>query len=197
MQMNNPISRSELRLPKPLTDLTLHRIAKAAEVNHELFGILTARSAGGQIHKESDLTWVLSTELGGISQIVSPRFKPETCEQRLHEILTGYAEAEQFLNITLGPSTQPDNIEDYLRDYGLHCYSRSPPMISDLSRLAKDYTPPKDVVINIQDSFEIFERYEHPDIGRMSTPLRRARLQQLEWMTGQNPRREVYWGGQS
>ncbi len=158
-------------------------------MNCEQFAIHTARSVGGQVHKESDTTWVLSTQPGGANQIVSPRFKRETAEQRLDEILRCYAEAEQFLNIMLGPSTRPHNIEDCLRSYGLHCYSRSSPMICDLSRLAMDHNLPKKLKVGVQNEFEIFEHYEHPDIGRISTPLRRARLQSFKMMAAQKPRR--------
>ena len=156
-------------------------------MNCEQFAIHTARSVGGQVHKESDATWVLSTQPGGANQIVSPRFKGGTTKLRLDEKLTCYAEAEQFLNIMLGPSSRPNNLEDYLRNYGLHCYSRSSPMICELSHLIKDHKHPKKLKIDVQSDFKIFEHYEHPYIGRISTPLRSAHLHSLKSMVAHKP----------
>ncbi len=101
--MYTQAARNRLRLPKPLIDISPQKLAKATEVNCEQFAIHTARSVGGQVHKESDATWVLSTQPGGANQIVSPRFKGGTTKLRLDEILTCYAEAEQFLSLNGEP----------------------------------------------------------------------------------------------
>ena len=176
-------------MPKPLVDISPKQMAKATEVNCEQFAIHTAHSVGGQVHKQSDVTWVISTQPGGANQIVSPRFKSDATEQRLDEILKYYAEAQQFLNIMLGPSTRPKNLENHLRDYGLHCYSRSSPMICDLGELVKYRKHLVSLSVDVQRDFAVFEHREHPYIGRISTPLRRARLQSIQSMVEQKPNR--------
>ena len=50
--MYTQAARNRLRLPKPLIDISPQKLAKATEVNCEQFAIHTARSVGGQVHKD-------------------------------------------------------------------------------------------------------------------------------------------------
>lgn len=147
------------------------------ETNLREWALLRGQLPDVELHEEEDATWLLCRSPGGPNEVYLSRFTPESADQRVEAILREYRKNNLAPQIHVGPGCSPEGLGARLKRRGLVCLRHMPGMACDLRKLG-DQAGPDGLTIGPIEDFRILDKYEHPVIGRISTPIRRRALQE-------------------
>jgi len=167
-------------------------IIPAVEQNVVEWTRLKGMLPGVEMHDDGDVVWLFSTLPGRGGAVAGARFREETADARIAEIL---AHHRRHLEPTLwwtGPVSTPSDLENRLRAAGLQCQNRLPGMAADLQAIRTEFRRPEGLAIaaiTTVEDFSIFRIHEHPFFGPATTERRRNLIHGVAFMVQQEPRR--------
>jgi len=156
--------------------------------NLEAWYAAQADVPGIELHRDPDITWMLSNGATWSNSGTSLRFKARTAGSRLDKILKRYSEHGRGAGFWVDDDATPADLTDRLKESGLRCRKRFPGMCCDLSKLPKIATP-KGIRIIPTPHHSIYLRHPHPYFGPITTALRRHELNRLAHLAAQWPKR--------
>lgn len=145
-----------------------------------------------ELHCDDDAVWTLSISGDEPNQVCSTRFKPESADARISEILGYYRYHLRAANWWVGPGATPEDLGNRLRDHGLRCRKHVPGMAVDLRAFDATLPTPHRLVVDAIEDLSVFQKFEHPSIGPISTPRRAARLDRDIRLARLKPRHARY-----
>jgi ribosomal protein S18 acetylase RimI-like enzyme len=156
--------------------------------NLEAWYAAQADVPGMEVHRDPDITWMLSNGTTWANSGVSLRFRSANAGRRIDQILNCYAERGRALGFWIDQEATPTNIEELLKQRGLRCRKRFPGMCCDLAKLPK-IAIPKGVRILQTPHHSMYLRHPHPYFGPITTAIRRHELNRLAHLAAQWPKR--------
>jgi GNAT superfamily N-acetyltransferase len=178
--------------PATFTALSSPATVSAVEQNVVEWTRLKGMLPGVEMHDDGDVVWLFSTLPGRGGAVAGARFREETADARIEEIL---ARHRRHLEPTLwwtGPLSTPADLGARLRAAGLQCQHHLPGMAADLQAIRTDFRRPEGLdiaAITAVEDFSIFRRHDHPFFGPANTGRRRNLIEGVSWMVRQEPRR--------
>lgn len=143
---------------------------------------------GMEVHRDPDITWMLSNGATWANSGVSLRFSSVNAGRRIDQILEYYAERGRAAGFWVDHEATPANIEELLKQCGLRCRKRFPGMRCDLDELPKPPIP-KGIRIIQTPHHSMYLRHAHPYFGPITTAIRRHELNRLAHLAAQWPKR--------
>ncbi len=131
---------------------------------------------GGQVHRERDANWCLSTAPGGSNSVFNCSFSPREGEARLERIIRSYRDAGVGATFWIGPAAHERGVDKLLKARRVALFKHVPGMACDLRSMKKRFARPRGLKIEPCEDGSRFERYEHPYYGPMTTAIRRTDL---------------------
>jgi GNAT superfamily N-acetyltransferase len=174
-----------VRNPSKPADPTL---GGAVARNLEALYAAQADVPGMEVHRDPDITWMLSNGTTWANSGVSPRFRSSNAGRRLDQILKRYAEHGRGAGFWVDDDATPIDLTDHLKKLGLRCRKRFPGMLCGLGKLPKIATP-KGIRILQTPHHSMYLRYPHPYFGPITTDIRRHELNRLAHLAAQWPKR--------
>ena len=110
------------------------------------------------------------------------RFKPQTVEGRLDEILARYAKHGRGAGCWVDRDATPADLEAHLKKRRMRCRKYFAGMACDLERLPEAPAPAGIVFERVTD-YGVYARHPHPMWGRINTPIRKAALASIQHLT--------------
>ncbi len=156
--------------------------------NLEAWYAAQADVPGMEVHRDPDITWMLSNGAASANSGVSLRFSSANAGRRIDQILKYYAEHGRAAGFWVDHEATPADIEELLKQRGLRCRKRFPGMWYDLARLSK-IAIPQGIRILQTPHHSIYLRYPHPYFGPITTAIRRHELNRLAHLAAQWPKR--------
>jgi GNAT superfamily N-acetyltransferase len=156
--------------------------------NLEAWYAAQADVPGMEVHRDPDITWMLSNGSTWANSGVSLRFSSANAGRRIDQILKYYAEYGRAAGFWVDHEATPADIEELLKQRGLRCRKRFPGMWHDLARLSK-IAIPQGIRILQTPHHSIYLRYPHPYFGPITTAIRRHELNRLAHLAAQWPKR--------
>lgn len=141
---------------------------------------------GIEVHRDPEITWMLSNGTTWSNSGVSPRFTADNAGRQLDQILKRYTEHGRGAGFWVDAEATPGNIEDLLKDRGLRCRKRFPGMACDLAKLPKTAVP-KGIRIIQTPHHSMYLRHPHPYFGPITTAIRRHELNRLAHLAAEWP----------
>ena len=96
------------------------RFALAYEANAAAYASALTEAADGLIRSEAEFTLAIFPFSHSISGVYLPRFKAETCNERIEMILEIARQNRKKLLFRLGPTPQPADLAERLTALGVH-----------------------------------------------------------------------------
>jgi GNAT superfamily N-acetyltransferase len=156
--------------------------------NLEAWYAAQADVPGIEVHRDPDITWMLSNGTTWANSGVSPRFTATRARRRLDQILKRYMQHGRGAGFWVDDDATPGDIGDLLKDRGFRRRKRFPGMWCDLAKLPRIATP-KGIRIVQTPHHSMYLRYPHPYFGPITTAIRRHELNRLAHMAAQWPKR--------
>ena len=171
---------------------TLARISSATlvqsvEQNLVQWVKLKGRLPGVELHCDPDAVWTFSATNKLSNQVCALRFESEAVDSKLDKILERYRRHRAAVNWWVGPSATPHDLSNRLRAHGLSCRNRIPGMAIDLNDIKDTFSDPCGLTLGVIEDFSIFEKFEHPSIGRISTDCCQTQLDDKIRLTQMSP----------
>ena len=154
--------------------------------NLEAWYAAQADVPGIEVHRDPDITWMLSNGVGGSNCGAALRFSANDAGPRLDQILRRYAEHRRGAGFWVDHEATPEDIEEHLKERGLRRRKRFPGMSCDLAKLPK-IPVPAGVRIIQTPHHSMYLRHPHPFFGPITTALRRHELNRLAHLAAQWP----------
>lgn len=167
----------------------LPRVEIVESVYAEWFANLSG-IPGLEIHCDPDITWRVEP-LGSAwdNCAVRARLSPQNAGQRLDEVLTRYRKNGRGAGFWVGPSAEPSILESLLKARGLRCRKYFPAMYCDPRTLPPDPQTQIPLRFSIVTDYTVFRQHAHPYLGRISTAIRRFRLERQQYLASRSPRK--------
>ena len=143
---------------------------------------LQAGTPGVEVYRDPDITWKLSKGVAWLNAGVGLRFKPQTVELRLDEILARYAKHGRGASFWVDVDATPMDLEVHLKERRLRCRKYFAGMACDLSRLPEAPAAAGITIERVTD-YGIYARHPHPMWGRINTPIRKAAFESIKHLT--------------
>jgi GNAT superfamily N-acetyltransferase len=156
--------------------------------NLDAWYVAQADVPGIELHRDPDITWMLSNGSTWANSGVSLRFRSANAGRRLNQILKRYAEHGRGAGFWVDEDATPADLADHLKELGLRCRKRFPGMGCDLGKLPKIATP-QGIRIVQTPHHSIYLRHPHPYFGPITTDIRRHELNRLAHLAAQWPKR--------
>jgi len=156
--------------------------------NLEAWYAAQADVPGIEVHRDPDITWMLSNGTTWSNSGVCVRFTPAKAARRLDQILKRYAEHGRGAGFWVDDNATPADLADHLKKLGLRCRKRFPGMSCDLARLPK-ISVPRGIRILQTPHHSMYLRHPHPYFGPITTDIRRHELNRLAHLAAQWPKR--------
>jgi GNAT superfamily N-acetyltransferase len=156
--------------------------------NLEAWYAAQADVPGVEVHRDPDITWMLSNGTTWSNSGTSLRFNASKAGRRLDQILKRYAGHGRGAGFWVDAAATPGNIEDLLKERGLRCRKRFPGMRCDLAQLPK-IPMPEGIRIIRTPHHSLYLRHPHPYFGPITTAIRRHELNRLAHLAAQWPDR--------
>jgi GNAT superfamily N-acetyltransferase len=156
--------------------------------NLEAWYAAQADVPGIEVHRDPDITWMLSNGTTWSNSGTSLRFSASKAGRRLDQILKRFAQHGRGIGLWVDDEATPADLADHLRRLGLRCRKRFPGMWCDLAKLPR-ITVPKGVRIIQTPHHSMYLRHPHPYFGPITTAIRRHELNRLAHLAAQWPKR--------
>ncbi len=156
--------------------------------NLEAWYAAQADVPGVEVHRDPDITWMLSNGTTWSNSGTSIRFEPKTARKRLDDILKRYAEHGRGFGFWVDADATPADIEEHLKQRGFRCRKRFPGMWSDLAKLPAIKVPAGIRIVRTPHH-SMYLRHPHPYFGPITTALRRHELNRLAHLAAEWPDR--------
>ncbi|HSP66505.1 MAG TPA: GNAT family N-acetyltransferase [Bryobacteraceae bacterium] len=154
--------------------------------NLEAWYAAQADVPGIEVHRDPDVTWMLSNGTTWANSGMSMRFSAKTAGMRLDEIFKRYAQHGRGIGFWVDDQATPADLTDHLKRLGLRCKKRFPGMWCDLTKLPK-VTVPEGIRIIRTPHHSMYLRHPHPNLGPITTEIRRHELNRLAHLAAQWP----------
>jgi len=164
--------------------------AAGSAVVHNLESWYAAQAdvPGIEVHRDPDITWMLSNGATWSNSGVSLRFEPKTARKRLDRILKRYAKHGRGMGFWVDDDATPADLTAHLKDLGLRCKKRFPAMCCDLAKLPSIKVP-AGIRILRTPHHSMYLRHPHPYFGPITTAIRRHELNRLAHLAAEWPDR--------
>ena len=156
--------------------------------NLEAYYAAQAEVPGIELHRDPDITWMLSNGTTWSNSGTSLRFKAGNAGRRLNQILKRYAEHGRGAGFWVDDDATPADLTGHLKELGLRCRKRFPGMLCDLAKLPK-ISVPEGIRIIQTPHHSMYLRHPHPYFGPITTAIRRHELNRLAHLAAQWPKR--------
>jgi len=156
--------------------------------NLDVWYAAQANVPGIEVHRDPDITWMLSNGASRSNSGTSIRFAPSTTPRRLHQIYKHYVQHGRGMGLWVDDDATPADLTERLKDLGFRCRKRFPGMLCDLSKLRR-IAVPKGIRIIQTPHHAMYLRHPHPYFGPVTTAIRRHELNRLAHMAAQWPKR--------
>lgn len=143
---------------------------------------------GIEVHREPDITWMLSNGVVRSNSGTMLRFAPHTARKRLDQLQKRFARHGRGIGFWVDQDATPSDLADHLEGLKLHCRNRFSGMWCDLSKTPA-IPAPAGVRIIQTPHHSMYLRHAHPYFGKINTPVRRHELNRLAHMAAQWPDR--------
>jgi ribosomal protein S18 acetylase RimI-like enzyme len=185
-RQRRPVFRS-IRI---LKDATPDQLAEAVQRNQaEWIHFEGQHLPGVELHADRDVTWVCSDVTGRPNSVAMARFSARDADARIQQIVRRYKQLDASTVWWVGPHSAPAELAKHLRGAGFHCFKHFPGMALDLRQIGTGARVPAQLKLAQVSDFDIFEHYEHPFFGPMTTDRRRNFLEGERVLCGVEPRR--------
>lgn len=141
---------------------------------------------GIEVHRDPDITWMLTNGTTWSNSGTSVRFSPGTARKRLRQIYKRYAQHGRGIGFWVDDDATPADLASHLKDLGLRCKKRFPGMWCDLAKLPK-IPSPDGIRIVRTPHHSMYLRHPHPTFGPITTAVRRHELNRLAHLAAQWP----------
>lgn len=142
-----------------------------------------------EVHCDPDVHWRVESGSAWANCGSRLRFSAANVERRLDEILRRYRKNGRGAGFWVGPFSEPENLEELLRKRGLRCRRYFPGMYADFGNLPRVTKSELPCTFEVVSDYSVFEKYPHPDIGPLTTAIRRFRIAGQQFRTGRKPRK--------
>jgi GNAT superfamily N-acetyltransferase len=156
--------------------------------NLEAWYAAHANVPGMEVHRDPDITWMLSNGATWPNSGTALRFAAAKAGPRLDQILKRYAEHGRGAGFWVDDDATPENIGELLKARGLRCRKRFPGLCCDLAKLPK-IPAPKGIRIIQTPHHSLYLRHPHPYFGPITTAIRRHELNRLAHLAAEWPKR--------
>ncbi|MCU1335049.1 MAG: acetyltransferase [Bryobacterales bacterium] len=154
--------------------------------NLEAWYAAQADVPGIEVHRDPDITWMLSNGTTWSNSGTSIRFEPKTVRKRLNQIYKRFERHGRGIGFWIDDDAAPADLTDHLKGLGLRCKKRFPGMWCDLAKLPK-IAAPKEIRIIRTPHHSMYLRHPHPYFGPITTAIRRHELNRLAHLAAQWP----------
>jgi GNAT superfamily N-acetyltransferase len=144
---------------------------------------------GVEVHCDPDIYWMVEAGSAWSNCGARLRFTATTAARRLDEILRRYRKNGRGAGFWVGPFSEPENLEEFLRRRGLRCRRYFPGMYKDLGNLPRVAKSKLQLTFEIVSDYSIFQKYPHPAIGPLTTRIRKFRIAVEQFRAGRKPRK--------
>jgi len=141
---------------------------------------------GIEVHRDPDITWMLSNGTTWSNSGTSLRFEPKTARKRLDQIFKRYSKHSRGVGFWVDDDATPTDLTDHLKHLGLRCKKRFPGMLCDLAKLSK-IPVPEGIRIVRTPHHSMYLRHPHPYFGPVTTGIRQHELNRLAHLAAQWP----------
>jgi len=155
--------------------------------NLEAWCAAQADVPGVEVHRDPDITWMLSNGATWSNSGTSLRFEPKTARKRLHQIYKQFAKHGRGIGFWVDDEATPADLTNYLKDLSLRCKKRFPGMWCDLAKLPAIQAPAGIRIIQTPH-YSLYLRHPHPYFGPITTAIRRHELNRLAHLAAQWPK---------
>lgn len=156
--------------------------------NLEAWYAAQADVPGIELHRDPDITWMLSHGTTWSNCGTALRFSASNAGLRLDQILKRYAQHGRGAGFWVDDEATPGDIGERLKERGLRCRKRFPGMWCDLAKLPK-IPVPKGIRIIQMPHHSMYLRHPHPYFGSITTAIRRHELNRLAHMSAAWPKK--------
>jgi GNAT superfamily N-acetyltransferase len=164
-------------------------LAKAYETNLRAYTVAMAEAGDGFVQRDPDAVLTAFPFTYWINGVVSPRLSPVGTLERVNEILAVFRGLGREVWFSLGPSTEPANLAQLLKQRRLHNFHNRPFMACDLARLVTGFPQPPGVSIQAVEDYDLFVEHPHPILKRITTPRKRHIFLAFRRLAQEQPRR--------
>ena len=154
--------------------------------NLEAWYAAQADVPGIEVHRDPDVTWMLSNGTTWSNGGTSIRFEAKTARKRLNQIYKRFAKHGRGIGFWVDDDATPADLTDHLKALGLRCKKRFPGMLCDLAKLPK-IPVPEGIRIVRTPHHSMYLRHPHPYFGPITTAIRRHELNRLAHLAAQCP----------
>jgi len=141
---------------------------------------------GVEVHRDPDITWMLSNGTTWSNGGTSIRFDAKTARKRLDRIFKHYEKHGRGIGFWVDDDATPADLADHLKRLGLRCKKRFPGMWCDLAKLPT-IAVPEGIRIIRTPHHSMYLRHPHPYFGPITTSIRQHELNRLAHMAAQWP----------
>ena len=141
---------------------------------------------GIEVHRDPDITWMLSNGITWSNCAASMRFDARTARKRLDQIFKRYARHGRGIGFWVDDDAAPADLADHLKRLGLRCKKRFPAMWRGLAELPP-VAAPEGIRIVRTPHHSMYLRHPHPSFGPITTDIRRHELNRLAHLAAQWP----------
>ena len=149
-------------------------MAKLYESNFRHFGRGLAQHVGGVVLRDDDVEVYAAPFQTVFSAYLPPRWPTKQCAGKLRSALRLGQQTGRGLDVIVGPSANAIELRERLLGYGIKCAYWVPFMHCDLSKPIGKPARIRHLSIELIDDLGLFDKWEHPYIGPMTTDKRRA-----------------------
>ena len=154
--------------------------------NLEAWYAAQADVPGVEVHRDPDITWMLSNGTTWANSATSVRFDAKTMRKRLDQIFKLYAQHGRGIGFWVDDDATPADLTDHFKRLGLRCKKRFPGMWCDLTKLPA-IAAPEGIRIVRTPHHSMYLRHPHPYFGPITTSIRRHELNRLAHLAAQWP----------
>jgi GNAT superfamily N-acetyltransferase len=142
---------------------------------------------GVEVHRDPDITWMLSNGTTWANSGTSMRFDAKTARKRLDRIFKRYDEQHaRGIGFWVDDDATPTDLTEHLKRLGLRCKKRFPGMWCDLAKFPK-IPVPDGIRIVRTPHHAMYLRHPHPYFGPITTAIRQHELNRLAHLAAQWP----------
>ncbi len=158
-----------------------------AEQTKEWFA-LHYGAPGVELHLDPDITWKLEQGSAWSNAGTYPRFTARSVKRRLDTILARYDKHGRGTGFWVDADATPDDLGEHLKQRGLRCRKHFPGLACNLTDPLPEIETPDGIAFATVTDYSLFDKYAHPVLGPITTPIRRHNLDRLKYLTAKYPR---------
>src|ERR1051326_6504790 len=127
---------------------------------------------GVEVHRDPDITWMLSNGSTWFNSGTSIRLEPKTERKRLNQIFKRYASHGRGIGFWVDDQATTVDLADHLKRLGLRCKKHFPGMWCALAALPAIPAPEGSRIVQTPHH-SMYLRHPHPNLGPITTAIRR------------------------